>query len=160
MSFESDRAALTLDHARDLAAHIGKPLGVSDWVSIEQSAIDAFAAVTGDDHWIHVDVARAARDMPDGKTIAHGLYLLSLIPRLQRQLYDIRRRGRGLNYGYDRVRFIDSVPVGSKVRLTLSIQEVEAHPLGTRLVTETIIERDGAAKPALIARHILLIADE
>lgn len=151
---------LTVDHARDLAAHVGRPLGVSQWVTVDQAAISAFADLTGDDHWVHVDIERAARDMPGGKTIAHGLYLLSLIPKLQRELYTIRRRGRGLNYGYDRVRFVDPVPAGSRIRLALSIQSIEPHALGTRIVSEPTIEREGAAKPVLVARHLLLITDE
>ena len=151
---------LTVDHAPDLAAHVGRPLGVSRWVTVNQAAISAFADLTGDDHWIHVDTERAAREMPGGKTIVHGLYLLSLVPKLQRELYVIRWRGRGLNYGYDRVRFVDPVPVDSRVRLALSIQAIEPRERGTRIVTETTIEREGASKPALVARHLLLILDE
>ena len=151
---------LTVEYARDLAAHVGEPLGVSQWVTVDQAAISTFAELTGDDHWIHVDTERAASEMPGGKTIVHGLYLLSLIPKLQRELYLIRQRGRGLNYGYDRVRFIDPVPVGSRIRLALSIQSIEPHQLGTRIVTEPTIEREGAGKPALVARHLLLITDE
>lgn len=112
-----------VETAIELARHVGRPLGATDWVSITQEQIDAFAELTGDDHWIHVDVARAARARPDGKTIAHGLYLLSLIPRLQRQLFRIERRGEGLNYGYDRVRFTAPVPVGSRIRLAQTVTE-------------------------------------
>lgn len=150
---------LTVERAPDLKAHAGQLLGHSSWVLVEQSAIDEFARLTGDDQWIHVDVERAAREMPDGRTIAHGLYLLSLVPRLQREIYAIRTRGRGLNYGYDRVRFISPVPVGSRVRLALSLVDVEPHQLGSRIEAELSIELEGAAKPALIGRGIVLIMD-
>src|SRR5687767_6501358 len=112
---------LTVEHAIELQLHAGRPMGSSDWFRIEQQHIDDFARLSGDDHWIHVDTERAAREMPAGKTIAHGLYVLSLIPSLQRQIFAIRRRGRGLNYGYDRVRFLTPVPVESRIRLTMSL---------------------------------------
>ena len=102
-------AIVDVEHARDLAAWSGLALGATPWNTITQATIGAFADVTGDDHWIHVDAGRAAREMPGGRTIAHGLLLLSLIPTLQRQIFHIRRRGHGLNYGYDRVRFVRPV---------------------------------------------------
>jgi acyl dehydratase len=150
---------LTFDHARDMQVHAGAPLGISGWVAIEQSAIDDFARLSGDDHWIHVDVERAAREMPGGTTIAHGLLVLSLVPRLQRDIYRVVDRGRGLNYGYDRVRFVAPVPVGSRVRLSLSLIEAAPHERGTRIETEATMEIEGATKPALVARNILLIED-
>ncbi|WP_180899565.1 MaoC family dehydratase [Martelella soudanensis] len=150
---------LTVDHARDLADHAGERLGHSEWVAVTQDAISEFARLTGDDHWIHVDVDRAAREMPGGKTIAHGLYLVSLMPHLQRDIYRIEHRGRGLNYGYDRMRFVMPVPVGSRIRLALTLVEAEAHPKGTRIVNDTVIELEGAERPAIVARHILLIED-
>lgn len=151
---------LTVERAIDLKAHAGKVLGSSDWVTVEQEAIDTFARLTGDDHWIHVDRERARREMPGGRTIAHGLYLLSLIPFLQRSIYAVRRRGRGLNYGYDRVRFVSPVQEGSRVRLTLKLIDAAPHPRGTRVETETTIELEGSHRPALVASNILLIEDE
>ena len=148
---------LNVEYAADLAAHSGQAIGHSGWVEITQAAIDDFARLTGDDHWIHIDVERAAREMPGGRTIAHGLYLVSLMPRLQREIYAVENRGRGLNYGYDKLRFVAPVPVGSRVRLALTIVEAERHPKGTRLVTEASIELEEADKPAIVARHILLI---
>lgn len=151
---------LIVEEAADLAAHVGQSMGHSEWEEVSQDAIDRFARLTGDDHWIHVDVERAAREMPGGKTIAHGLYLMSLAPRLQRQIYQIRKRGRGLNYGYDRMRFVLPVTVGSRVRLALTLEEAAAHPKGTRVVTEAVIELEGADRPAIVARHILLIENQ
>ncbi|RZI95023.1 MAG: MaoC family dehydratase, partial [Rubrivivax sp.] len=95
-----------LERPVDLLGWVGKEIGVSDWVEITQEQIDTFARLTGDDHWIHIDVARAAREMPGGKTIAHGFFTLSLIPFMVRSVYQIRQRGRGLNYGSNRVRYV------------------------------------------------------
>lgn len=150
---------LTVDHASDLQAHAGQPIGSSQWFAIEQKNIDDFARLSGDDNWIHVDPERAARDMPGGRTIAHGIYVLSLIPWLQRQIFTIRKRGRGLNYGYERVRFLAPVPVGSRVRLTMSPVQATRQPSGTRIEFESTMEIEGSEKPALIARNIILIED-
>ncbi len=150
---------LTVETAADLAAHAGQVMGHSEWRRITQDMIRDFADLTGDDHWIHVDVERAARDMPDGKTIAHGLMMVALIPRLQREIYSIRRRGRGLNYGYDRIRFTAPVPVDSNVRLIQTLVEAAPHKAGTRIVTEAEIAIEGAERPAVVARNILLIED-
>ena len=150
---------LTVEHAADLAAHTGSDIGASRWVDIEQSAIDAFAALTGDDHWIHVDTARAAREMPGGKTIAHGFYVLSLIPALQRDVYSIRQRGKGLNYGCNRVRFTAPVPVGSRVRLRQKVQACERVEGATRITFESTVEIEGQERPALVAETLLQIFD-
>lgn len=151
---------LTVEHAIDLQLHAGRPMGSSDWFTIEQQHIDDFARLSGDDYWIHVDTERAARDMPAGKTIAHGLYVLSLIPWLQREVFAIRRRGRGLNYGYDRVRFLSPVQIGSRIRLTMSLVQATRQATGTRVELEATVEIEGSEKPALIARSIVLIEDE
>ncbi|OYZ99516.1 MAG: enoyl-CoA hydratase [Rhizobiales bacterium 17-65-6] len=150
---------LSVERAIDLQAHAGRILGTSDWVTVEQADIDAFARLSGDDNWIHVDAERAARDMPAGRTIAHGLFLLSLIPWLQRQVFAVRLRGRGLNYGYDRVRFLAPVPVDSRIRLRMSLVQATAQPSGTRIELEATIEIDGSDKPAVVARSIILIED-
>lgn len=150
---------LTVEKAIDLKTHVGTSIGMSEWVRIEQAAIDDFARLTGDDHWIHVDVERASQEMPGGKTIAHGLYILSLIPVLQRQVYKIEQRGRGLNYGYERVRFTSPVPVLSRVRLNLDLVSVEPQGAFTRIETDAVMELENSGKPAAVARNIVLIAD-
>src|SRR3954466_8381404 len=104
---------LELDRPGDLAQYVGKEIGVSDWFTVDQAIIDKFADATGDHQWIHVDVERAKREMPGGKTIAHGYLTLSLIAGLAHQTHDIRHRSRGINYGSDRVRFTAPVQVGS-----------------------------------------------
>lgn len=150
---------LSFVKAADLAARAGTLLGRSDWVTIDQPMIDAFAALTGDRHWIHVDAERAKRDMPAGRTIAHGLLLLSLIPDLQHQIYAVEQRGAGLNYGYDKVRFVSQVQVDSRVRLALTLVDAEPHAMGTRVLTDATIEIEGSDRPALVARNILLLKD-
>ncbi|MGO4852211.1 MaoC family dehydratase [Phaeovulum sp. W22_SRMD_FR3] len=150
---------ITVPEPMGLAAYVGQSLGVTDWHVITQDQITGFAELTGDDHWIHVDVARAAREQPGGKTIAHGLYILALIPRLQRQIFHIARRGAGLNYGYEKVRFTAPVPVGASIRLRQSLGDVRPHRAGTRIELNATVEIAGADKPALIAQGILLIGD-
>jgi len=153
-------AIVDVEHARDLAAWSGKPLGATPWSTIDQATIGAFADVTGDDHWIHIDAGRAAREMPGGRTIAHGLLLLSLIPALQRQIFHIRRRGHGLNYGYDRIRFVRPVPCDARVRLAQTLVEAKPDGSGTRLMLDSEIQLKGSDKPAVVARGIVLIMDE
>lgn len=144
----------------DLEAHVGQLLGHSDWVDITQPNINIFADVTGDDQWIHVDPERAAREMPQGKTIAHGLYVLGMIPRLQRECYKIRKRGLGLNYGYDRIRFVAPVLCGTRIRLAISLVAIEKNDKDTRIITKQVIEREGEERPAIVTNHILLIFND
>lgn len=148
---------ITVREPLDLGAHAGTTLGCTEWQEIRQEQITAFADLTGDDHWIHVDVERVAREQPQGKTIAHGLFLLSLIPRLQRQLFRIEQRGAGLNYGYEKVRFTAPVPVGSQVRLTQTILSAKPRGQGAQIEIQSTIELKDSPKPALVAHGILLI---
>src|ERR1700684_3440144 len=106
---------LEVEKPADMKSHIGEKIGTSEWVTVDQAMIDKFAEATGDHQWIHVDVERAKREMPGGKTIAHGILTLSLIAGLGPQTHDIPRRSRGVNYGSDRVRFTSPVPSGSRV---------------------------------------------
>lgn len=150
---------LTVEHALDLRSYEGTDLGVSNWASLSQSDISDFSRLTGDDHWIHVDVERAKIEMPGGKTIAHGLLVLSFTPVLQRQIYRIKKRGRGLNYGYDRIRFVLPVPVDSRFRLRQGLVSAAPHARGTRLELDVTIELEGSERPAIAARNILLVED-
>src|SRR5579863_3334012 len=111
------RSMIELERPADLEAYVGKEIGVSDWFTVDQAMIDKFAEATGDHQWIHVDVERAKREMPGGKTIAHGYLTLSLLPRLSHNVLTIRKRSRGINYGSNKVRFTAPVPAGSRVRL-------------------------------------------
>ncbi|MBW4984416.1 MaoC family dehydratase [Mameliella sp. CS4] len=149
---------LILQTPMDFVARRGASLGATDWVEITQDKIDAFAELTGDDHWIHVDTDRAAAEQPDGRTIAHGLFLLALAPRLQRQLFRIERRGAGLNYGYEKVRFTAPVPRGAFVRLRQEVIAADPRDGAVRVELKSTFEIRGQERPALVAHGILLIA--
>jgi acyl dehydratase len=152
--------SVAVERAADLAAHIGQPLGTSGWVVLDQAKIDAFAELTGDDHWIHIDVDRAARDMPQGKTIVHGFLVLALIPFLQRSVFTVRQRGKGLNYGCNKVRFIQPVQVGARVRLHQRVKACEAVDAATRITFECTVEIEGQQRPAVVAETIVQIYDK
>lgn len=139
---------------------IGTVLGPTDWRSISQSEISNFAKLTGDDHWIHVDIERAAREQPDGRTLVHGIYILSLIPKWQRQLFHITNRGAGLSYGYDRTRFILPVEVDAPIRLSQTVIKAVPHSLGTKVWLNSTIEIEEPEQVAVVAQAILLIADK
>ena len=147
----------TLENGAAMSALVGTVLGTSDWVSLDQHKIDAFAELTGDDHWIHVDVARAAEEMPQGKTIVHGFLILALIPFMQRSVFTIRRRGKGLNYGCNRVRFIRPVPVGARVRLRQAVKDCVRLNDAVRITFDCTIEVEGETQPAIVAETLLQI---
>jgi acyl dehydratase len=151
--------SIVVEHASEFSAYVGSHIGSSGWVIIDQAAIDAFARLTGDDHWIHVDVDRAATEMPDGKTIAHGFLVLSLIPHLQRSIFTVQRRGKGLNYGCNRVRFTAPVPVGSRVRLHQTIKQCDVVEAATRITFGCTMEIEGQKQPALVADTVVQIFD-
>jgi acyl dehydratase len=144
----------------DMQAHVGKLLGTSEWVTIDQGKIDDFAKLTGDDNWIHIDVARAARELPGGKTIAHGLLTLSLVPYLSAQTYKIRKRSKGINYGSNKIRFPAPVVCGARLRLHRSLERYEAFEGGARLTFSNVMEIEGETKPALAAETISVVYGE
>ena len=138
----------------DLAALVGQPLAQSDWVTVEQARIDAFAEVTGDRQWIHVDPGRAAGG-PFGSTIAHGFLTLSLLPALLHQALAIDDVRMGVNYGLNRVRFPAPVPAGSRLRAHFVLRAFEPLPGGgVQLTIEATIERDGSRKPVCVAELV------
>lgn len=146
---------LTVQSPHELLQHVGRELGPSDWITVEQSIIDKFAEATGDHQWIHVDVERAQREMPDGKTIAHGYLTLSLVPRMAATLVRVTTRRRGINYGSNKVRFTNAVPAGARIRLRLRLAKVERVPDdGVRVTSEVVVEIDGHPRPALVGEII------
>lgn len=146
-----------LNQPADFASYIGKPIGTSEWVTLDQQKIDAFAVLTGDDHWIHVDRERAQNEMPDGKTLVHGFLTLSLIPYLQRTVFSVTNRGKGLNYGCNRIRFTSPLQVGSRVRLHQTVKACELLPDGARMTFDCTIEVEGKERPALVAETLVQI---
>jgi acyl dehydratase len=143
----------------DLDQYVGRELGTSEWTLIDQARIDAFARITGDFQWMHVDIERARAEMPDGKTIAHGYLILSLVAGLAPGLLRIARGSREINYGSDRVRFITPVQSGARVRLATTLKSIQAESGGHRIVYEHVIQIEGHDRPALVAETISLIFD-
>src|ERR1700749_4208631 len=127
-----------------VASLAGQEIGVSDWVEFTQDRINAFADATGDHQWIHVDVERAKKEMPGGKTIAHGYLTLSLIPWLTGDFLRATGVSRGINYGSDKVAFPNMVPVGSKVRARPRLVGAELMKNGgMQMRNEVTIEIEG-----------------
>ncbi|MBV9976221.1 MAG: MaoC family dehydratase [Hyphomicrobiales bacterium] len=150
---------LEVERPADMVAFAGKVLGTSEWLTVDQSMIDRFAEATGDHQWIHVDVERAKREMPGGKTIAHGWLTLSLLPRLSQGIWRIAKRSRGINYGANKIRFLNPVTAGSRIRLVQTLKAVEPVEGGQRLIFEAKVEIEGHERPALIAETIALVYD-
>jgi acyl dehydratase len=132
----------------------GMEVGVSDWVTIEQERIDKFADATDDFQWIHVDQERAARELPNGKTIAHGYLTLSLIPALTVDFVHVPNLVRALNFGCNKVRFYTMVPVGSRVRCRATVLQARKRAGALHLTSEIRVEVEGEKKPACVAETI------
>ena len=147
-------AKRTVDSPQAMKALIGQELGVSDWLEITQERVDRFAEATDDHQWIHVDPERAKRDSPYGGTIAHGYLTLSLLAGFMANTLEIGGTRMGVNYGTNRVRFTDPVPVGSRIRARIALAKYEAIAGGAQLTWNVTIERDGATKPAMIAETV------
>jgi acyl dehydratase len=139
----------------DLLAAVGTDLGTTDWLTVDQARIDAFATATGDEQWLHVDPLRAATG-PFGGTIAHGYLTLSLLAAFMTDLIEVGETAMAINYGLDRVRFIQPVRSGSRVRASGSITSAESASLGVRLGARMTVEIEGEEKPALVADAITL----
>jgi acyl dehydratase len=152
---EGEHRMRTFESVADLATAAGETIGQSDWVTITQKDVNLFADATGDHQWIHVDPERAAAG-PFGKTIAHGFMTLSLLPRLQHQMYTVNGIKLAINYGLNKVRFPAPVPVGSRVRAQSSLVSVDDLGNGaTQAIVSTTIEIDGSPKPACVAESIV-----
>jgi acyl dehydratase len=143
----------TYPRLADLQAHVGQPIGTSDWITVDQARIDAFAEATLDHQWIHVDAERAAQG-PFGTTIAHGFLTLSLMPAFFASAFDIGDERMGVNYGLNRVRFTAPVPSGSRLRASFRLLSYEPLDGGAQLVTEATVEREGADRPACVAEVV------
>jgi acyl dehydratase len=142
-----------------LSASVGSEIGVSGWTVIDQPMIDAFAKVTGDQHFIHVDPVRAAAVLPSKGTIAHGFLTLSLLSNMAYQVCPTIEGVRfPLNYGFDRLRFVAPVPVGSRVRAHFVLQRADMIDDRQRqIVYEASVEIEGQPKPALVAQWLTRI---
>lgn len=148
--------ATTFAGREEILAAAGRDLGASDWFEVTQEKINQFAEATGDHQWIHVDVERAKQG-PFGGTIAHGYFTLSLGPMLMKGLISMEGTKMGINYGLNKVRFTNPVPVGKRVRLrakVASVEEIKSN--GVRLIYDVTFEIEGEEKPAAVAQTIFL----
>jgi acyl dehydratase len=132
----------------------GVEVGLSDWVIIDQNRIDQFAEATGDYQWIHVDTERAAAEMPDGKTIAHGYLTLALIPALTGNFVEVKNLARAINFGVNKVRFYTPVRVGDRVRARATVLQARRRAGALLLTSETHIEVEDERKPACVAETL------
>jgi len=141
----------------EIKAAVGTEIGVSDWVEVSQDRINQFAEATCDEQWIHVDQERAAKEMPGGKTIAHGLLSLALAPLFIRSVIGQKGLRNTLNYGADRIRYLAPVPAGSRLRGRVTVAAAEdVPPDGLRVNYHLEIEIEGGKKPACVAELIAL----
>ncbi len=136
-------------------AFVGQGEILSEWLTVTQEQINAFAQATGDKQWIHVDPDRA-KDGPFGTTIAHGFLTLSLLPQLYASAFQIKQVRMGVNYGLNKVRFTSPVPVGSRLRARLSLQSCKSiENNGAQLNWLVHVEREGSDKSVCIAESLV-----
>ncbi|MEA2452792.1 MAG: hypothetical protein QOG04_1502 [Actinomycetota bacterium] len=133
-----------------------RELGVSDWHTVEQSHVNQFADATGDHQWIHVD-PEMAKQGPFGTTVAHGYLSLSLLPMLMGQVMSVSDARMGLNYGTEKIRFTNPVPVGSRVRLKATLIEGNRKGDGVLYKVGVTIEIEGQEKPAMVGEVLYLV---
>jgi acyl dehydratase len=147
-------AQVEVDGIEGLKQLLGREVGPSEWRQVTQEDIDAFADVSGDHQWIHVDRERA-KESPFGTTIAHGNLTLSLIDGMRQELITSRGFQLGVNYGWNRVRFPAPVPAGSRVRARAEVVDVEDVGSGWwQIVTRFTVEVEGSEKPACVADSV------
>ena len=132
----------------------GRDLGVSDWLNLDQPRINQFADATDDHQWIHVDVERAEREQ--GGPIAHGFLTLSLLPRLQDDLFRIEGAAKVLNVGVNKVRFVSPAPAGLRVRMRQTVAAIEPRAGGWQIISDCVIEGEGLDKPLCVTQSVML----
>jgi acyl dehydratase len=149
-------APVILDSPDSLKQHLGKEIGVSEWLTVTQERIAQFAEATEDRQWIHLDRDRAERESPYGATIAHGFLTLSLISRFMKDVIRVRRgTGMTVNYGLNRVRFPAPVRAGSKIRARITLLNVKEVPGAYETTFSVTVESEGGEKPCCVAELIV-----
>ena len=134
---------------------VGREVATSDWLAITQDRINAFADVTDDPQWIHVDASRAKAETPFGATVAHGFLTLSLLSALMRDAVTVDGPRMTLNYGLNRVRFVSPVPSGSRIRARVALAAIDDMGDSIQATWSVTIEREGGDKPAVVAEWIV-----
>ena len=135
----------------------GQVLGTTEWLEVTQERVNTFADATDDHQWIHVDPERAAAESPFGGPIGHGFLTLSLFVPMWSQILTVTDATMGVNYGLNKVRFPAPVPVGSRIRLTATLLDVEEVKGGLQLVVSGVIEREGSDKPVCVLESLTRI---
>jgi acyl dehydratase len=141
----------------NLSQFVGKEVGVSGWLTVDQSRIDQFAECTGDRQWIHIDVERAKRESPYRSPIAHGYLALALMGSLQTEIGALAEGFNVILIGLDKIRFLAPVKAGARVRLRAILMEIEQRNRSVVLKTNNTLEIEGSNKPALIAESRTLL---
>ena len=149
----------TFNTAKDLLGKEGLKIGPSDWMEITQERINTFADATDDQQWIHVDEEKAAKYSPTKTTIAHGFMSVAMLSELISDLIEIKSVKLGLNYGLNKVRFPNSVPVNSELRLVSSLKQIDDFPNGKKLTFNCLMEIKGHEKPACVAEFIFVLIE-
>ncbi len=129
-------------------------VGVSDWVVVDQERINRFAEATDDFQWIHVDEERASKELPQGKTIAHGYLTLSLIPSLTKDFVHVENLERAINFGSNKIRYYAMVPVGARVRARAILKQARKRGNALHIISQITVEVEGERKPACVAETI------
>ena len=144
----------------ELRSLIGQEVAVGEWFTLDQSRISAFAEVTEDRQWIHVDAERARTDLPNGKTIAHGFLTLSLLSSLVKEAVAVKGDfSRAINYGLNRVRFPTPVAAGSPIRVRCTLVSVEDVSGGIQICWAVTVDVNEVSKPALVAEWLVRYYD-
>jgi acyl dehydratase len=154
-----DTGRLIVQNVATLKLFEGKTIGTSAWLEVTQAVINQFASATFDFQWIHLDAERAKLESPFGRTVAHGLLSLSMLPQFTYQLLKIEDAKLLVNYGYNKVRFISPVLSGQKIRLKMNLKSADMSSRGHIVTLEQIIEIEGVSKPACIAESVAFIIE-
>ena len=146
---------LVFENIADFKSIEGKTLPSGDWYTITQQMITDFANATGDNQWIHVDEERAAKESPFKSTVAHGFMSVSMISKMLEDAFEIKSIKMGLNYGLNKVRFPNAVPVNSELRMKSTVKQIEnLGDNGIKVTVSCTIEIKGQEKPACVAEFI------
>ena len=145
-----------LKELEELKDYVGKELGLTEWMTMEQERINSFAEATEDMQWIHTDPKRSAAFSPYKKTVAHGFLVLSLASKISYDAFSIENVVMGVNYGLDKVRFPNATKSGAKLRGRVSLMEYDAIPGGAKYKMKIVFELEGEEKPACVAEFLAM----
>ncbi len=144
------------ENIKDYVSSKGQEIGVSEWFKIDQKRINDFADATGDHQWIHINPEKCKQEL-NMPTIAHGFLTLSLLPKMTSDISRVKSVTRGINYGANKIRFTNMVPVDSKVRARVKLLNAEPKSGGMQCTTEVTMEIDGQDRPAMVAETLTLL---